>query len=246
MFGRDFPSRDDWTFQRFRRNPDGKWVPDRSAGLKLNSNAAQRLRNGLLLGLHQLGFVAPTVSFSYLADRYEHDIEEGDANALVCHLVLKALALAVGNGDGEALAGMGREALRYIRVHRPDFVPVGEGEGALDLKGDEGRRIGKDRLLRTAIRFCTELSDVTDFDQAADELSWEVERLHPEAFRQAEVREAATPGSPKGTFGRTQIAEKLAEVLRRRSNPTPGWVARKALRMFGVEADKVKHYFDYR
>jgi hypothetical protein len=246
VLGKNFPSRDDWTLQRSRRGSDGRWVRERSGGLRVDPDAVERLRDGLVHGLHQLGSVAPTLSFAYLADRYEHDAEAGDANALVTHLVLKALGLALGNGDGEALAGMGREALRHIRTRRPNFVPVGDGEGALDLKGDEARRVGRDRLLRTASRFCSELSENTDFYEAADELSWDVQRLHPEAVRQAEIREAAAPDFPGTGLGRTRIAEKLADVLRRWSNPEPEGVARKALRMFGVEEHKVKRYFDYR
>lgn len=244
--GKSFPSREEWTLQRSRRRSDGSWVRDRSGGLQLAPDAMDQLRDGLVRGLHELGSVAPTLSFLYLAERYGHAAEAGDSNALVSHLVLKALALALGNGDGDALADMGREALRYIRTRRPSFVPVGDGEGALDLKGDEARRVGRDRLFRTASRFCSELSKDTDFGEAADELSWDVERLHPEAVRQAEIREAAAPDFPNTGLGRSRIAEKLAEVLRRWPNPKPEKVARKALRMFGVEEDKVKRYFDYR
>jgi hypothetical protein len=246
VLGKAFPSMEEWTLRRARRQSDGRWVWDRSAGLQLDPNAVVRLRDGLIRGLHQMGSVAPSVSMAYLAERYEHGAEAGDANALASHLVLKALAMALGNGDGEALAEMGREALRRIRAGRPDFVPVGDGEGALDLKGDEARRVGRDRLYRTADRFCSGLSDNTDFHGAADELSWDVQRLHPEAVRQAEMREAAARDFPNTGAGRTRIEEKLADVLRRWPNPKPESVARKALRMFGVEEDKVKRYFDYR
>ena len=134
---------------------------------------------------------------------------------------------AVGRGG----ATVGREALRHIRARRPEFVPVGDGEGALDLKGDEARRVGRDRLLRTASRFCDELGEDTDF---------------AEAVRQAEIQEAKAPDFPNTGSGRGRIAEKLAEKLRCRSNPKPEWVARTALRMFGVDEAKVKHYFDHR
>ncbi|TAK29774.1 MAG: hypothetical protein EPO40_09445 [Myxococcaceae bacterium] len=246
VLGRAFPSMEEWTLRRARRGSDGRWVWDRSAGLQIDPDSVERLRNGLIRGMQQMGSVAPSVSLAYLAERYEHGAEAGDANALVSHLVLRALALALGNGDGEALAEMGREALRHIRARRPDFVPVGDGEGALDLKGDEARRVGRDRLLRTASRFCSELGEDTDFAEVADDLSWDVERLHPEAVRQAEIREANAPDFPKTGSGRRRIAEKLAEKLRCRSNPKPEWVARTALRMFGVDEAKVKHYFDHR
>ncbi|TAK22848.1 MAG: hypothetical protein EPO40_27835 [Myxococcaceae bacterium] len=246
VLGRAFPSMEEWTLRRARRGSDGRWVWDRSAGLQLDPDSVVRLRNGLIRGLQQMGSVAPSVSLAYLAERYEHGAEAGDANALVSHLVLRALALALGNGDGEALAAMGREALRHIRARRPEFVPVGDGEGALDLKGDEARRVGRDRLLRTASRFCDELGEDTDFAEAADELSWDIERLHPEAVRQAEIQEAKAPDFPNTGSGRGRIAEKLAEKLRCRSNPKPEWVARTALRMFGVDEAKVKHYFDHR
>ncbi|MBK8696948.1 MAG: hypothetical protein IPN17_32975 [Deltaproteobacteria bacterium] len=158
---------------------------------------------------------------------------------------MDALALALGSGDGEALADMGREALRYIRTRRPNFVPVGDGEGALDLKGDEARRVGRDRLFRTASRFCSELSENTDFYEAADELSWDVERLHPEAVRQAEIREAQAPDFPRQGWdgpGSPRSSPRVSVAGPTRSRR----VARKALRMFGVEERKVKRYFDYR
>ncbi|MBK6533420.1 MAG: hypothetical protein IPF99_28675 [Deltaproteobacteria bacterium] len=211
VLGKTFPSMEEWTLRRARRRSDGRWVWDRSAGLQLDPNAVVRLRDGLIHGLHQMGSVAPSVSMAYLAERYEHGAESGDANALVSHLVLRALALALGNGDGEALAAMGREALRQDPGPSARVRAGRRRRGALDLKGDEARRVGRNRRLVRASRFCDELSKDTDFAEAADELSWDIERLHPEAVRQAEIREAKAPDFPNTGSGRGRIAEKLAE-----------------------------------
>lgn len=52
-----------------------------------------------------MGSVAPSVSLAYLAERYEHGAEAGDANALVSHLVLRVLMAMEKRGFREGPEG---------------------------------------------------------------------------------------------------------------------------------------------
>jgi len=250
VFGKDFPDLDDWCFKRFRRK-EGKWVRDASSGLSIEPQALERFRDGLIREAHRLGSTAPALSFTYLSERYRNQVENGEDEAIVPHLVLKALAMALGNGDRDAAGRMGREALKYIRTQLPDFVSVGDGDGLLDQKGDDGRSPGKERVLRAATQFCREHGDDTDYEGVANDLGWAVERVHPKALRAellavANAARASCIPPEKIPPAQTTLYESLERDLQMQRNPTPEAVARLALSSFGVPEEKVKHYFDYR
>gem|GEM_PF-6890610 len=230
----------------YRRDRDGAWVGDPGPGLRLDPNALELFQEGILEMLHAHGVAAPQLSFSYQAERYEAEVEAGDRSAVVPHLVLKALALALGNGDRKALGELGRAAQRYIRSHVPGYLAVGDGDGLLDQKGDEGRVPGKERLLRSATAFCRDLDEETDFGTVAAELAADVELLHRESFDVSVAEEARARPDDTVTPAPMRLEERLAAELERSTNPTPESVARLALKTFGVPTDKVRHYFDYR
>lgn len=251
VFGKNFPSREAWSFRRFRRSADGTWKPDAGAGLRLDPVAMELFRDGLLRALHDLGSPAPLLSFEYVSERYRAATEEGEDAALVPQLVLKALALALGTGDREGASRLARDALKYIRTHQPEYVTPGDGDGFLDQKGDEGRNPGKERLLRAASEFCRRQGKDIDCNEAADRLGWWVEQLHPQAVRAALIAAADVARASAVVPGRipsvlTAIYEGLEKDLDTIVDPTPESVARLTLTSFGVPDDKVRHYFDYR
>jgi carboxymethylenebutenolidase len=249
IFGTDPSALESWRFRRFRR-AEGKWSQDTTHGLYIGSDSREEFRDALIQETHQSGSLAPLLSFEYQSDRYRSEVEADDG-AIVPHLVLKALALALGKGDREAAGRMGRDALKYIRTQIPEFVTVGDGDGLLDQKGDSGRNAGKEKLLRASTEFCRDHEDDTDYEDAASQLGFWVERLHPKAVRSAckaaaEVARASRKANEQIPSALGESYARLERALQVQTDPTPEGVARLALLTLGVETDKVAHYFDYR
>jgi carboxymethylenebutenolidase len=250
IFGTDPSALESWRFRRFRR-AEGKWSQDTTHGLYIGSDSREEFRDALIQETHQSGSLAPLLSFEYQSDRYRSEVEADDDGAIVPHLVLKALALALGKGDREAAGRMGRDALKYIRTQIPDFVTAGDGDGLLDQKGDSGRNAGKEKLLRASTEFCRDHEDDTDYEDAASQLGFWVERLHPKAVRSAckaaaEVARASRKANEQIPSALGEFYARLERALQTQTDPTPEGVARLALLTLGVETDKVAHYFDYR
>ncbi len=250
IFGTDPSALESWRLRRFRR-AEGKWSQDTTHGLYIGSDSREEFRDALIQETHQSGSVAPLLSFEYQSDRYRSEVEADDDGAIVPHLVLKALALALGKGDREAAGRMGRDALKYIRTQIPEFVTAGDGDGLLDQKGDSGRSAGKERLLRAATDFCRYHEDDSDYEEAASQLSFWVERLHPKAVRSAckaaaEVARASRKANERIPPVLGEFSARIERALQTQTDPTPEGVARLALLTLGVEKDKVAHYFDYR
>lgn len=246
VFGKHSSWTEEWTFRRYRRGADGAWVRDNRPGLHLDPAKGELFRDGLLQALHQRGVPAPSLGFTYLAERHEAEAAEGEPGALVSHLVLKALGRALGQGDQEGLGELGRAALKYIRTQTPGYVAFGDGDGLLDRKGDDSRNTGKDQLLHCATSFCREVGLNADVGRAALDLAWEVERLHPDSYLAAVKLEAEAHPEQAATPAVTRLCDRLARRLERSVRPTPESVARLALKTLGAPKEKVAHYFDYR
>ncbi|TAK30194.1 MAG: dienelactone hydrolase family protein [Myxococcaceae bacterium] len=250
IVGTDVTALESWRLHRYRRS-DGEWHRDDSQCLFLGTNSTEKFRDALIREAHESGSAAPWLSFEYQSERYRNEIEADDDSAIVPHLVLKALALALGNGDLKAAGHMGREALKYIRTQLPDFVTPGDGDGLLDQKGDSGRIAGKERLLRVCTEFCRDHEDDSDYEDAASQLGFWVERLHPKAVRSAcktaaEVARASRKANEQIPPALGEFYARLERALQTQTDPTPEGVARLALLTLGVETEKVAHYFDYR
>ena len=244
----DQPGERGWRLVRTERDATGAWVADEGPGLRLAPGELERFPRAVVDAFHEGGFPAPPMSLAFLAEAYETDAEAGGVTAttLVPALVLRALALALAGGDHDRLLAMGRAALENVRVFQPQYVPLGDGDGLLERKGDDARNVGKDELLAAATRFCRNAQiDEDDLLAAAGELGFLVERMHPVPFGRAEAEAFRNP--PTGAPADVHPLEwALRTALGKMSAPTPEAVARLALRTHGVSERQAAHYFEYR